>query len=175
MSKKSALYRPKIRIEPDVTDRLMEGAALFLLIVLWVLPAIYYNQLPDRIPTHFDGSGNPDRWGGRNSLWAVPAIGLGVYVLFSVLSRYPHHFNYLTKITEENAAYQYRLAIRMLRVVKISVLLIMLYATWATLQAAMTTNGKLPSIFLLLVIAMSIGPMVWYFWKSGQKPKILLL
>ncbi|MFN4081501.1 MAG: DUF1648 domain-containing protein, partial [Saprospiraceae bacterium] len=139
------------------------------LVVLWGLPMLYFAQMPDRIPVHFDGGGNPDRWGSRNELWVIPAIGLGMCALFSAMSRYPHHFSYLVKITEENAAYQYRLSVRMLRFVKISVLLIMVYASWSIIQATMADNAKLPGFFMPIVVVVSSAPMLWYFWRSGRK------
>lgn len=75
MTKKSAFYRPLIYVAMEPQDWLMEGFALFLVLLLWGLPIFYFDQLPDRIPTHFDGGGNPDRWAAATSCgWFLPLV-----------------------------------------------------------------------------------------------------
>ncbi len=41
--------------------------ALVIVIVVILLGIIVYPMIPDQIPTHFDGKGNPDKYGGKGS------------------------------------------------------------------------------------------------------------
>lgn len=59
---------------------------LFVLAVLGVLASLaytatIYSDLPDRIPTHFGLSGDADAWGGKSSIWVVPAIMMALIAL----------------------------------------------------------------------------------------------
>jgi uncharacterized membrane protein len=62
-------------------------------LVLWaliVLPYVYlatiWNNLPDRIPIHFNIKGNPDIWSGKTTLLYLPgALGIGIYFLLLII------------------------------------------------------------------------------------------
>ncbi|HEY5511242.1 MAG TPA: SdpI family protein [Prolixibacteraceae bacterium] len=67
-----------------------------VLIVLTLLPVIYlamnWNLLPESMPTHFDGSGQPNGYGSR---WTYVMLPLGLYFLMLVLPRIdPRKANY---------------------------------------------------------------------------------
>jgi uncharacterized membrane protein len=61
--------------------------------VLWafiVLPYVYlatiWNNLPDRVPTHFNLEGNVDAWSDKTSLIFLPgAMCLGIYLLMLLI------------------------------------------------------------------------------------------
>src|SRR3569833_3278483 len=44
------------------------------------------DRLPDRMPTHFDISGQPKAWGSPGSFWFLPVVGTGLYLLMTVLA-----------------------------------------------------------------------------------------
>ena len=48
-------------------------------------------RLPDRIPTHFNISGQPNAWGPPKMLWLLPVIGTGLYVLMTALASIQFH------------------------------------------------------------------------------------
>ena len=52
-------------------------------ITFWALNGA--DRLPDRVPTHFDISGRPNAWGSPGMLWILPAVGLGLYLLMTLL------------------------------------------------------------------------------------------
>lgn len=61
-----------------------------LLIALLVIPYIYlsliWNDLPSRVPTHFDVDGNPDDWSSRSFLLFLPAgIGIIMYLVLWII------------------------------------------------------------------------------------------
>lgn len=61
------------------------GLALFL--IPFILGMIYYNKLPDQIPTHFDINGNPDSYSSKAfGLFGVHGIMIGVYILAYLLT-----------------------------------------------------------------------------------------
>lgn len=63
--------------------RFTKEIILWLIILLpYVYLAIVWDQLPDRVPTHFNVHGQADDWSDRSVLWIIPgALGLGIYFL----------------------------------------------------------------------------------------------
>lgn len=114
--------RPIIPIELKIFDKIIEGMALIVFISIWVMVIYSYNKLPQIIPVHFDLSGNVDRMGDKSSIFTLPFIASFIYLLLTVLNKYPHMFNYIGEITLDNAKSQYTFATRLLRVIKVIVL-----------------------------------------------------
>ncbi len=72
--------------------RVLDFVALVGLVALWAMAAqaiFGSNPLPLRVPTHFDISGNPDGWGSPQVLWLLPIVGIFLYALTAVFSRFP--------------------------------------------------------------------------------------
>lgn len=56
--------------------------ALFLLLLPFVLIAMYWNQIPEEIAMHWNSRGEIDRWGEKGfDVFFLPLISLGVYLL----------------------------------------------------------------------------------------------
>lgn len=76
--------------------RILALVHLALIIFLWVVPAVYYDQLPDQVPVHFDRQGHPDRFAPKSSFtfWVIPVIGTAVGLLAFLVLRFPQTFNH---------------------------------------------------------------------------------
>ncbi|MEP7165982.1 MAG: DUF1648 domain-containing protein [Ferruginibacter sp.] len=95
--------RPILKIKPSGTDILLDRLSSLGLIFLWIFTVVQYSKLPDTIPIHFNASGNIDNYGNKLSIFLLPAIISIVFVGLTILNKYPHIFNYIHKITAENA------------------------------------------------------------------------
>lgn len=137
----------------DVAAWLFAGLGLALAIG-------YYDGLPEQIPTHFNASGVADKFGSRNTIFLLPVLAVVVSGGLIWLLRYPHKFNYLTKITPENAALEYRRMRFMLRALNALTNLLFLVITWDVLQAAINGNGKLSLLFWIVFILLMVAPPV---------------
>jgi len=63
---------------------------------MFVAAALFWSSTPDRMPVHWDASGQPDRYGGKFAgLLLLPLSTLGVYLLLLLLPRIdPRRANY---------------------------------------------------------------------------------
>ena len=105
---------------------------------MWALTVYMIFKLPQTIPVHYNFSGEPNRYGNKALILVLPIFGTAQFFLFTWLNKSPHIFNYPVTITEENAEKQYRIATRMNRVVKLSVLILF---TGIVLLTYLTTLG----------------------------------
>lgn len=151
--------QPRLAMKATVGDWVRTALGVVAILVTFGLILLNWNQLPEKIPHHFDISGKPDGWGHKAVLWPLPGIAVVLFVLLSVFSRLPHRFNYLVTITAENASRQYRLAQSMLSWLKLEIVLLVLILTWLMIRVALGQSqglGALTVPFFLLAIFVTV-------------------
>ena len=151
------MKRLRIKIKPDRFDYIIESITIIGLIVLFVLCIIYYGRLPDSIPTHFDLQGNPNSYGSKGSIWFLPILGAILYVGLTILSNYPHTFNYPVNITSENAARMYKKGIMILRLLKLIIIGLFLYINFKTIEIGLGISENISTINLPVILAAFFG------------------
>jgi uncharacterized membrane protein len=161
--------RPSLNIKKGTIDYFLEFGALIFLISTWGFTIYNFNKLPDIIATHFDLNGKPNGFGSKNTIWLLPIIITLVFILISVLNRYPHKFNYLTKITEQNAYKQYKLASRSLRIILFNITLLFAFITFKEINGAFTKSSSLEWWFIPLLLCSTIIPTFYMIIVSGSK------
>lgn len=158
--------RPRINIPLQSYDYALEILAAIGLLVLLALPVFYYGQLPEQIPTHFGANGLPDKFGPKLTLWLLPIVGLCIYGLMTFVNRRPDWFNFPVKITAENAARQYGLAVRLIRLLKAMVTVLFAYLVWGTIHVAHGGSDGLNSWVLALPLA-TLGIAIAFMFVSA--------
>lgn len=147
---------------------LLEAAALGLIVanVGWL--ATQYAALPDKIPTHFGLSGAPDQWGSKATLWFLLGIALFIYLLLTVISRFPQAFNFPVPVTPENRDRLASLAQEMMRWMKVELIVLFTWIEWQSVQVALGRASGLGPTFLFAVLGLVFGTVAIYigrmFW-----------
>jgi len=118
---------------------------------MWALAIYFYLNLPIIIPIHFNLKGEVDNYGNKYSILFMPLIATVIFFGITFLNKYPHVFNYMKKITSENAIQQYSIATKMLRLLKLSILLIFTIIT-VSMYLIGTGTIRTLSIWILPVI-----------------------
>lgn len=170
MTPGSNTERPKIKPPLQSFDVVFEIAALLGLAALWWLAASNYNQLPERIPTHFGFDGNPDGFGPKSRIWLLPVLGLVLYLFMGYLARKPHTYNYAVKITPENAEREYSLATRILRGLRAFIMLLFAYLVWGTVTTAQGSADGLSTWALLITLVVTLGTTFGYVARNKTQP-----
>lgn len=63
-----------------------EFISLFLIILVLASAVYFYNNLPERVATHWNFAGEIDGWGsGKSQAIAIPLMVVGMYLLFLLL------------------------------------------------------------------------------------------
>jgi uncharacterized membrane protein len=162
------IKRPKIKLPLTSHDQVIEFIGIAFLLFLFFLPLRYYSEIPAKIPTHFNAAGAPDGFGSKTTLWLLPATGLLLWLLLTVINRYPHIFNFPVKITPENAETQYRIATRMIRILKCVLLIMFSFISYRTIQTALGNEAGLGKIFLPVFLVLTFGIVIIYFYKANN-------
>ncbi|HIB50370.1 MAG TPA: DUF1648 domain-containing protein, partial [Phycisphaerales bacterium] len=133
-----------------------------LLIGIYLVIQAWPN-LPATIPIHFDAAGNADGFGSKGMIWLLPAIGVVMVPAMLFLRRFPWLSNVPFEITEENAAYQYGLIVRLLSLLACFVSLLFLLLVYDTLTIAFGGSSLLGWLFMPIFLSGIMGPIIWYF------------
>ena len=157
--------RPSVKIELTLWDKSLEILGWFILILFWILTVLNYSNAPVTIPTHFDFTGKPDGLGDKSSIFILPGICSVLFIGMTILNRFPHVFNYPTKITNQNAERQYTIATKLIRYLKLIVVF-----TFSTigLMTSLTANNILSGLgiwFLPLFMGLVFLPLIYSIIK----------
>jgi hypothetical protein len=130
----------------------------------WNLPT-----LPNIVPIHFDGSGKPDGWGSKHTLWFLPALLTGLHGLFHWLLKHPDRFNYPVTVTPVNQTYLANLTLRFMRFLLLIITIGLTGILLHILQTLPTGNSDLPAIWLILLIGGPSISVIAYLILAGKK------
>lgn len=137
-------------------------AALAGLIFLTVRAFYGPAHLPARIPTHFAADGRPDAWGPSAMLLIFPAIALALYLLMTVVARYPSAFNYPVRVTPANHAQLENLALRMIAWLKTELACLFAMLQWFALRAARQLGHGIPAVLMPCALVAILGTIAWH-------------
>jgi uncharacterized membrane protein len=138
----------------------IEAICIILLIVHFGLIFNMYDLLPDKIITHYNIKGIPDGYGDKSSILMLPGISLVMYVVMTLLSRWPEKLNYPVPLTEENKPQLFRYTLWILRYSKL-IMLLMFFCI--SLQALY--HLPLGGAFVCVTIVLLIGPPFYGIYK----------
>ncbi|WGK65171.1 DUF1648 domain-containing protein [Croceiramulus getboli] len=132
-----------------------------LLMILLVI--FYWNQLPETIPTHFNGLGEPDGYGRKCTLFLLIIIGLGL----TGMMQYFHGNKELWQIKAHrqgaNNEQKLTLTREMLAQLTLLVAAVFLYIVYGSIQVALENWEGLGTYFLFLFLGLTAGVLVIYF------------
>lgn len=144
----------------------LEVVALLGLVFIVLSTALSWSTLPPSIPSHFNAAGQPDAWSSKEMILLLPAIGVILYLVMTVLSRYPHTYNYVWPITEANAPKQYQLARSLMTVLKTEILVLFGFINWEMMQVSLKRSNGLGVVFAPVFFVTIFGTIGWYFWNA---------
>jgi hypothetical protein len=160
--------RPVLNIPRTPFEMSLELIAAGAVVLACALLAQAWPAVPDRVPQHFGPTGQPDTWGGKQILWVLPAVAAGNYLLMTIVSRFPHTFNYPWPITVQNAEAQYVLGRTLMTALKAEIGALLVFLEWKTIAVALGRSKGLGEAFLPVfmgVMALTIG---LYFLRAYQ-------
>ena len=136
---------------------------------VWGLTIANYNNLPNIIPTHYNGTGKADGFGEKCMILTLPLVATFLFVGLTILNKFPHIFNNPTNITEENALKQYTNATRLIRFLKLMVVIIFGLIAYQTIRHLNNETDGPGNWFLPLTMCMIFAPLIYFIAKSFKE------
>ena len=161
--------RPRLDIARTGADTALEIAGLTLLAGYLIWFTLVWPTLPSIVPQHMGLDGTVDRWGDRSSFLALPIVATLLFTGLSVLSRFPHLFNFPVPLTAANAPALYRVGISMLRWLKIEIVATFAVLSWEILTIArgeQTGLGRYDIIIMVALIFTTLGVHIRAMYKA---------
>jgi uncharacterized membrane protein len=149
--------------------RILETISLLALTLqVWIVCGALYGSglLPERVPVHFDMAGHPNRWGSPSTFLVLTVVTVAVYLLITVVARFPANFNYGgVEVSDENLPRLQALTINMLAWIKMEMVCTLSWIQWAMIQSARQMKGPyIPALLaplggLFITIAWFVAAM----------------
>ena len=164
--------QPKFKPQPTTLDTRLEWAGYLLLLISWIFAIWVYAESPEQIATHFDIKGQPNNYGSKIVVLLLPLFSTVTFAGMTLINNYPHTFNYPTKITPENMKQQYRAAMRLIRWLKISIVLVFLLIAYAMyLSARKEEAAGMLGFILPAILVITFLPLIFYFLSLPSNRK----
>ncbi|KEK22655.1 DUF1648 domain-containing protein [Bacillus gaemokensis] len=154
---KEVVQIPKTKFETYI-----EVLSFCLLFSIFVYVFYMWSELPERIPSHFDGMGRPDGWSGKESILILPIIGLFLFFLLTMLGKASQMFNYSTNVPEEKAPKLYVEGRRLMIALNIEITFFFVIGTWKEVQTAIGKADGLGVWFLTSFLVILFGTLIVY-------------
>lgn len=158
--------RPKLKISLSTFDLVLEVTAVIMSLFCIIITLVFWSHLPDRIPTHFNLAGQADSYGSKATVFFILPVMLFLYLVFTILVKFPHTYNYVVKISEKNAERQYRLATRLMRLIKNEIIAICTFIQISILTAVKSGTFNLGMTFVPIIIVIIFGTIGYYIVAS---------
>jgi len=105
------------------SQKMLALLGLILLAGMFGQLMLRWNDLPNRVPTHFNAQGEIDHWGPKATLFTLPIIGATIWLTVGlVLCSPPEKWNMPCRIREERKPAVYRFTRTMLLIINTELL-----------------------------------------------------
>jgi len=151
-------------MKKEIIYLIMTAIGGLLLLGTTVYTCIMWQQVPEQVPLHFDFSGNVTDYGGKGSMIFLLVIAWVMFVVMTVLVKFPNTWNMPVKITVENAERLYSITRCMLEVVKLLAVLLMIAIIITTV-----TGTEFPEIIFMILtgaILLSVAAGIFLMVKN---------
>ena len=141
-----------------------------LLLIVWMTARALYGPggLPARIATHFDAAGNPNGWGSRGALLGLPITAILLYILMTVVARYPSAFNFPVRVTPRTRPRLEALALDMIAWLKAEIVWLFASIQLVTIDLARSGRGHLSPFFMPVVLAVVLSTVAGYVFAMRR-------
>ncbi|MDR3668184.1 MAG: DUF1648 domain-containing protein [Ignavibacteriaceae bacterium] len=148
----------------------LEIVGLLLIIGMIIFICVRWNQIPQKIPGHYNAMGEIDRWGSKSEILIMPIVGILLYIFITIMSFFPLIWNVPIQVTDENKEAVYLVVKSLIIFTKIEMLGMFFYINYYT-----ATSQSLPIVFLPVSMMILFGTIIFFIlrtYRTGKKKKV---
>ncbi|SFR64738.1 DUF1648 domain-containing protein [Maribacter stanieri] len=166
------LPKLEIRLTKNQQNLLLLG--WFIVVLNFIIVAIFYTELPNKIPSHFNFKGEIDGYGSKDSIWTFPVLTLIIYLFLNLVIKKvkPWNMNYPVSLSKRNAPELYKISLRMLVYLSlaISIMLTPILIEIIAQAYGLSFSFNFTIITAFIVAFVTITPL-YYIFKMYQIPR----
>lgn len=147
---------PKINIPKTKSEWIWDSIGSLTFLVSIVLLFLVWNDIPEKVPGHYNAMGEVDRWGEKWELILLPAIGATILIGLGVLEKFPEVHNYPQRLNERNAHYFYVNSRKLLNQLKNSSQIIFAFILYESVSIALGWGHGF-GVWFLPIFLFSVG------------------
>jgi len=155
-------YKKKVQKLCKIVQRL----TLLLGILTIILPILFWNRIPERIPSHYNAAGIADQYSDKGILIFILFMVAFLMGIMSIAVYYVKQ-EMTSKYAKEASASQMGAAYIMLVLMNFSIQCIFAYITYCSATAR--SLGKFFLIFAIVLVFVPIVVFMIYGYKNGKK------
>lgn len=154
------MYRPILKLPKTKHEKIWDfiGGGLFVLSILYII--VMWGQLPEKIPGHFNGAGEVNRWGSKIEILILPFIGIFLWILLGLLEKAPHMHNYPARLNESNVEAFYLNSRKVLNETKNLCLILFAAISFQMVRIALREAESIGWWFLPIVLIGTAIPII---------------
>lgn len=126
----------------------LEIISAIILLATTVFFLLNWQNIPDKIPSHYDSLGNPDAWNNKSMVAILFAVQLVGFLLITLLSFFPNLWNRPQNLSKQSQPRFYSIVRTLLLEMKTIIV-----AAFGYLVVATTLARRLNFFIMLLLIA----------------------
>lgn len=157
----------KIKLKYTKFQIALEIIAALIMIGMAAYLFLRWGDVPDKIPGHYNIAGEIDRWGDKSELIYLPVISFLLYLLITVVERFPSIWNVPVKTTDKNRDKVYGSLLNMILMMKIGMLAYFSYLNYNGIEAK-----PLSPLAPLVFLAITFGPIIYFVIKAVKLSKV---
>ena len=143
-----------------------DAVCMVAIIATFVITIVRWPSIPDKIPTHYDFAGNITGYGGKGTIWVLPAMALFLFILITVIEFFPQSWNTGVRVTRRNAAKVYAYTRMLVVVTKVLTVFFM-----CGIGLFFCYGKSIPSWLIIFYVVLLTASIIFFLVKSAAASK----
>ena len=144
----------------------LEFISILAILAFIVFTFFNWPNVPQRIPTHFNWSGIPDSWGTKGTVPIMIYITVFIFILLTVISRFPRVINFPIAIKEENPKSHIQLRFSLILWLKAELVLATSYLGIQGIRVSLGYAEGLGSFIVPMILIIVFGTAAIFIYRA---------
>jgi len=167
-------YRPILEIPITPIEKTYDSISIGFVLGTVVLALWSFLNLPEIIPIHWNIRGEADGYGERYWIGFIPIISILFYYGNSKLTKIPHKYNYLKKLTKENVRSEYLSGRKLIRLTHLVSQIVFTLLTVFIIRGAASEVKDIGFGVVAALLLLMMAPIAYTVYNNLRGSSLIL-
>lgn len=149
-------------------DLILEVISIATLLIYLIFTFYIWPDVPQSIPDHFGWTGMPDSWGTKGVLPTMIYVTGFIFILLSIISRFPTAINFPIAMKKDNSKSYLQLIFSLILWLKAELVLFTSYIGIQGIRVALNQSEGLGSYFTLILLLVLFGTSTFFIYQVNN-------